>query len=67
MDRLAGDNEPRGAKSEAATRMYQRMLAGWASDLLGPGPNIAWPGDDPIADYRDRNWASLYTGSILDD
>lgn len=48
--------------------MFGRTLACWASDLLATPPSIQWNEDnDPIADYRDRDWSKLYTGSVLDD
>jgi hypothetical protein len=47
--------------------MYRRTLANWARDVLSAPPTLAWPGDDPEADYRDRDWRRLYAGSVLDD
>ena len=47
--------------------MYQKALAGWAMDLLTLSAPLTWPARDPVADYRDRDWRRLYTGSILDD
>ena len=47
--------------------MYQKTLANWAFDRLSAGPAPTWPEEDPIADYNDRDWRKLYTGSVLDD
>jgi hypothetical protein len=55
------------AAPEQATRMYRRVLANWAGDLLRQRPGIAWPADDPEADYRDRDWRKMYAGDVLDD
>jgi hypothetical protein len=35
--------------------------------LLRQRPGIAWPADDPEADYRDRDWRKMYAGDVLDD
>ena len=48
-------------------QMYRRAIALWVFDLLAPRSAAAWPADDPVAGYRDRNWHRLYAGSILDD
>ena len=54
-----GDDSPR--------RMYLRVLANWAGDVLTAKPRAAWPAADPEGDFRDRNWRKLYAGSVLDD
>ena len=55
------------ATAQAARKMYQRTLSGWALDLLSSSRRVAW--SEPVAqpDYRDRDWTRLYTGSVLDD
>ena len=52
---------------EQARKLYHRALSGWAMDLLNDQQSIAWQGPDPEADYRNRDWSQLYTGSVLDD
>ena len=47
--------------------MYRKVMAMWVSDLLGSTRLTVWRGDDPVADYRDRDWRRLYEGSVLDD
>jgi len=65
MNRLA--NAPEPISVETAVRLFQRTLANWTGDLLRRSPRPQWPAQDPAADYRDRNWKSLYAGSVLDD
>ena len=56
------------AALDDARRAYQRVLAGWAGDCLTCRRDpIAWTPPDPQADYLDRDWSRLYTGSVLDD
>ena len=52
---------------EAARQAYLRMMAGWIGDLMSLPASVTWGPADPLADFRDRNWQRLYTGSILDD
>ena len=74
MSRPADDRDfLRLAPTKAVQKMYQRVLSGWASDLLRPRnvptvrPAIAPAAADPLADYRDRDWRRLYRGNLLDD
>ena len=58
---------------ENVRRLYRRMMAGWAHDVLlspaapGSPATIAWAAPDATADYRNHDWRSLYAGSVLDD
>lgn len=65
MDRMAGFIER--VTDERATALFQRALALWAHDALEGPTRIDWPDEDPGADYRNRDWRQLYTGSVLDD
>ncbi len=65
MDRLAGNREV--LADDGLREMYLRTLANWASDVLSGGDAVEWAEPDPAADYRNRDWKSLYTGSVLDD
>ena len=65
MNRLANVREP--VRVEMAVRLFQQTVSKWAADLLRNRPRLQWPKPDPAADYNDRNWKSLYAGSVLDD
>ena len=65
MDRMARIIER--VSDERATALFQRALALWAHDTLAAPAAIDWPDEDPAADYRNRDWRQLYTGSVLDD
>lgn len=53
--------------SDAARAMFCRMLALWASDLIGHAPRVAWKEPEPPVEFRDNDWKKLYAGSVLDD
>lgn len=65
MDRMAGIIER--VTDERATALYRRAIALWAQDTLTGPRGIEWPEDEPTADYRNRDWRELYSGSVLDD
>ena len=58
---------PLGEAAQQATQMYRRMLANWAFDTLANRPELRWPQPDAPGAGRDRDWSSLYAGSVLDD
>ena len=55
------------ADADRARLMFQRTVACWAQSLLTSRPVPTWHGPDPAADPANRDWRSLYRGSILDD
>ncbi len=63
MDRLESLDPP----VARAQHMFRHTVALWAFDVLAKRPAAQWPADDPVEDWRDRDWRRLYTGSILDD
>ena len=52
---------------QMARKMYRRTLSGWAVDLLSSSRQVAWGETSVEPDWQDRDWRSLYTGSVLDD
>jgi len=65
MDRMSKRLEP--ITDERVTHLFQRTLALWAGDLLRQSARIEWAAPEPVSDYRDRNWKSLYEGNVVDD
>ncbi len=65
MDRMSKALEP--IRDEVMTAKFQRTLANWAGDLLAHAKPIRWPESQPASDYRNRDWKSLYSGSVMDD